>query len=67
MLSDASEHPGTDLFGVMKGEDIIRPANALQCSMRAGLALNLHISHTSLILARGHELVFDSGSLRSAA
>jgi hypothetical protein len=41
MLSDASEHLGADLFAVMKGEDKIGPAIALQRSMRAGLALKL--------------------------
>ena len=41
VLGDAREHLGTDLFAIVKREDKIRPAIALQCPMRAGLALKL--------------------------
>jgi hypothetical protein len=41
MFGDTREHPGTDLFAVVKRENEIRPASALHRAMRAGLALKL--------------------------
>ncbi len=38
--ADADEHPGADLFAVMKGEHEVRPAVALKDTVGTGSALD---------------------------
>lgn len=40
VLADASQHPGSDLIAIMKGEDEIRPAGATENLVRSSLALD---------------------------
>src|SRR5438105_15929074 len=63
-LRDASEHPGSDLLTIVKGDNEIGPARTLQSPMRARLSLrgpsealergeNLPRSHARPIPSRG--------------
>jgi hypothetical protein len=40
-LGNSRQHPWPDLFVIVKGEDEIRPTGTFECSMRAGLPLDL--------------------------
>ena len=40
VLGNSGEHPWSDLFSVMKGEDVVRPSGSLKGSMRTRLALD---------------------------